>query len=140
MSTTTAAPTVQNFHREWGPGDNGEAGDDAIFELTTGYVGEVTPSGRIPHVDVTYYVMHHEAPANLGDACPDEGVWSIEEITHSYLLDPASDYPDDPEDEHYDYEGGSDLWYWSEEAAIEACRNNFAKYDESWKLNDWVPA
>lgn len=141
MSTDTTDTVRQNFRREWGPDDNGECSgrDDVIFELSSGYVGEVTPSGRTPHVTITYYVR--EVPGDQTNQPGDDTLWSVEEVSHSYLLNPTNAYgPDNPEDEEYSYEGGSDLWYYSAESATTACRDHFAKYDEAWKLNDWIPA
>lgn len=140
MSTDTTSK--QNFRRVWGPADNGECSgrDNVIFELTSGYEGDLTPSGRTPCFDVTYYVVFYpEGEHNQPEGDYPDGLWAIEETCHSYLRNPASDYPDEPEDEEYSYEGGSDLWYYSEASAIEHCRESFAKYDESWKLNDWTP-
>jgi hypothetical protein len=140
MSTDTA--TEQNFRREYGPGDNGEMSgqEDVVFELTNGYVGDPTPSGRIPHIDITYYVEFYEAsrtnqPDEKGD------LWAVNCVSHSYLTHPDDPYgPDNPTDDEFDYEGGSDLWYYTEAEAIEVCRDNFAKYDEAWKMNSWTPA
>jgi hypothetical protein len=137
----TPTPTEQNFRRVWGPADNGECSgqDDVIFELTSGYEGQVTPSGRTPYIDITYYVRH--VPADETNQADDYDRWSVDCVSHTYLLNPLNSWgPDNPEDEDYDYEGGSDLWYHSAESAIRACTNDFAKHDESWKLNGWTPA
>lgn len=138
MSSTTDTPR-QNFRRVDGPYESDLAGDNSIYELSNYYEGEVTPSGRTPCMEVTFYVTHvPAAETNLPDEDGDR--WGVDEMTHTWLSNPANDYgPEYPEDEEYSYEGGSDLWYLSEEAAVVACRDHFAAHDESWKLNDWTP-
>lgn len=125
----------QDFRRIDGPAETTVAGDNAIFELTSTYQGDPTPSGGVPYYEVTYYVEHFEAPANLGDRCPPGGVWAVQEMGHWFVDFEGND---DPVDEGYSYEGGSHLWYWTKESAIAEC-GLFAAEDESWKMNDWTP-
>lgn len=141
MSTT--ATTRQNFRLHSGPDDSCNM-PDALFELTNFYVGEPTPTGRIPCIEVTYYVVKIG-----GEGCEyperedEDDQWVVDACWHHWCSLPNEDdpfQPDNSSDEGYDYDGGSDLIYRSYEGAVRVCRDNFAKYDEAWKLNDWTPA